>query len=361
MDRMMESVASQQEVVTLYFSWTIKSFKQIYQTRIPSPFESESFDVYPNCCSLCFTLKYSTKTDKNEDGSAKTSIVLEIGSKKKIAQEDVDYHLTTKHGFYTKISHKYLILQNGQKIAPFRAVYCDSLDGFNCGFALGAEQDISEILCDGSLEFRIEHRLLAMRHSRDTILGPPLPPESLAVNFGHMLETGSFSDFKILVNDDTINVHKMVLAARSPVFDRMLNIDMKEKNENSLRLDDLSIDVVKRFVGYIYTDKIDLVGSKEDEGDTILMELLMLADQYQMLRLKALCEIDLIRRLSTGNLVEVLKIADTYGAENLLCAGLKYLNLNKSIVSKNGAVSELVSHSKRLETSIVESLTGVKL
>ena len=65
----------------------------------------------------------------------------------------------------------------------------------------------------------------------------------------------------------TKNCHKLILASRSPVFDRMLSSDMKEGEENQVILTDISPDTAKDMLSYIYTNNVkDLAKKARDLG-----------------------------------------------------------------------------------------------
>eukprot|EP01083_Nonionella_stella_P124822 377169_1 len=71
------------------------------------------------------------------------------------------------------------------------------------------------------------------------------PPSSLTSDLSAMLEDGTFSDCTVVTRAGTRNVHKMVLAARSPVFRVMFQGDaFREGLDNSVEIDDFSADAV---------------------------------------------------------------------------------------------------------------------
>ncbi|KAG8192296.1 hypothetical protein JTE90_002119 [Oedothorax gibbosus] len=53
-------------------------------------------------------------------------------------------------------------------------------------------------------------------------------PDSLMDDLQHMYTSQMFSDFTLKVGDEELKVHKLILCARSSVFNIMLNCDMKE-------------------------------------------------------------------------------------------------------------------------------------
>ena len=57
----------------------------------------------------------------------------------------------------------------------------------------------------------------------------PIHTISLAQKFSKVFEQGTLSDLQIFVQGKTINTHKVVLAANSPVFGRMFESEFKEQ------------------------------------------------------------------------------------------------------------------------------------
>lgn len=58
-------------------------------------------------------------------------------------------------------------------------------------------------------------------------------------------------------HDETLSAHKIILMVRSPVFARMFQHDQfTEKKENRVDLEDISVDVFRNLLEFIYTGKV---------------------------------------------------------------------------------------------------------
>ncbi|XP_063974701.1 speckle-type POZ protein B-like [Diachasmimorpha longicaudata] len=94
------------------------------------------------------------------------------------------------------------------------------------------------------------------------------------------LNNSTFSDVTLIAEDMTIPAHKIILAARSPVFTAMFKYPlMMESQSNEVKIQGVSLRVVLGMLEYIYTDQI------RDEG--LVRELLKVADRYQIEGLKS--------------------------------------------------------------------------
>jgi len=59
----------------------------------------------------------------------------------------------------------------------------------------------------------------------------PLPPPSLGLDLARLLDSGAGADVEFEVEGDVFKAHRIVLSARSPVFDALLNGGMREARE----------------------------------------------------------------------------------------------------------------------------------
>lgn len=124
-----------------------------------------------------------------------------------------------------------------------------------------------------------------------------IAPESqpgLARDFGSLLESQDFADFILHAGDVQLKAHKAVLSARSPVFSRMLQQNMKEAKENYVYIEGVEPDVVAEALRYMYTGRAP---SLHD----MAQGLLVFADRYDLRELKSQCELELARRLTVEN------------------------------------------------------------
>ncbi|KAK3907561.1 Kelch-like protein 3 [Frankliniella fusca] len=131
------------------------------------------------------------------------------------------------------------------------------------------------------------HEILAAR---------PVPAACLQLNRARL--QGAHCDVKLVVEDVELDAHRAVLAARSPVLDKMLSGDFKEAREARVEVVGFSPTAVEKFIEFLYTDHI------EDWGKCHL-ELLRLADMYLVADLKAECSL-LLWNFGGARALEVL-------------------------------------------------------
>lgn len=72
-----------------------------------------------------------------------------------------------------------------------------------------------------------------------------VPPSDIGQHFGKLLETRKGTDVNFEVNGEIFAAHKLVLAARSPVFRAQLFGPMKDQNTQSIKVEDMEATVFK--------------------------------------------------------------------------------------------------------------------
>ena len=77
-----------------------------------------------------------------------------------------------------------------------------------------------------------------------------VPPSDIGQHFGQLLESGKGTDVNFEVNGEIFTAHKLVLAARSPVFRAQLFGPMKDHNTHCIKIEDVEAPVFK--VHYIH-------------------------------------------------------------------------------------------------------------
>ncbi|GBN58366.1 Speckle-type POZ protein [Araneus ventricosus] len=119
------------------------------------------------------------------------------------------------------------------------------------------------------------------------------------------------TDVEVKMETKSFQAHKIVLCARSPVFKAMFTNDMKEKNIDCIRVDDLEDDIMQQLLFFLYSDNIE---NLQWESAT---QLYYAADKYQIGKLKEVCSSFLVESLTTTNAGELLLLADTHNDNNL--------------------------------------------
>jgi len=146
-----------------------------------------------------------------------------------------------------------------------------------------------------------------------------------------------YSDVIIRCDDKVYDCHKNILASRSQVFKTMLESNMKEKMTGDIEIKNMDQEVLKDLLKYIYSG----VAPNIEEHT---LELLAAADQYQIEKLKELCEMKLCTRLDTTNCIEFLILGDLHHSKALKTAALEYLSKNMHKMNSSEWTQSLIAH-----------------
>merc|ERR1719153_1166408 len=143
-------------------------------------------------------------------------------------------------------------------------------------------------------------------------------PEKLSTDFNSLLESGQFSDVTIRCEGKELACHKIILGARSPVFNAMFIHNMTENQKKEIEIEDLEIETVQDMLKYMYAGKIENLNTRSPG-------LLEAADKYQLSELKEICEEVLGETLTVDSCLECLVLADLHSAAELKEAAVKFV------------------------------------
>jgi len=131
-----------------------------------------------------------------------------------------------------------------------------------------------------------------------------------------MFQSKKYADVTISCGDNKIDCHKIILASRSHVFETMFDSNMKEMKTGKVEIQDMDPEVLGNLLQYIYTGVAPNI-------DTMAKELFAAADQYQIEKLKELCEEKLMSTIDVDNCIDHLVLGELYHAPRMRAKALK--------------------------------------
>ena len=152
-------------------------------------------------------------------------------------------------------------------------------------------------------------------------------PGSLISNFEDMLRTRQLTDVVIEVQDKKFPAHKVVLAARSPVFLGMFENNLLEQQTNTIKIEDIEPRVFAEVLRFLYTDEVEKLDEMADK-------LLAAADKYILDLLKDKCEAYLSGQITLNSCCKMLILADRYSALDLKKIALDFIRCKSVEVYK---------------------------
>lgn len=153
----------------------------------------------------------------------------------------------------------------------------------------------------------------------------------------------------------TVKAHKLVLAARSPVFNSMLlESGMRESGAGAkIPLDGYDQAIVQQFVRYLYSDEVDQ-GLQEDAD--ALCHLLTLGHRYEVASLTEYCIARL--QITDDTAIERLMMAEQLGVPSLKEQAMLYISACRARLARLQK-TEAFSRMSRNYPSLMVELVGM--
>ncbi|TVU42505.1 hypothetical protein EJB05_08916, partial [Eragrostis curvula] len=184
----------------------------------------------------------------------------------------------------------------------------------------------------GSVEGRVPDQLSDL-----PVAETDAPPCSdLPEHLCSLLKEGTGAGVTFYVQGKRFAAHRILLAARSPVFKAELRGPMKEGNEDRVAFRGIRPEVFEALLYFAYTDSLTAMrgGDKDDSVLEMMRGLLVAADRYAMDRLKLVCEQALSRSLTVEN-VSTASVLAKAGSKMLTSLIRSTRNVLRRLVSQS--------------------------
>ncbi|KAM3615134.1 uncharacterized protein V6R79_023915 [Siganus canaliculatus] len=133
--------------------------------------------------------------------------------------------------------------------------------------------------------------------------------------------------------------HKSVLCARLEYFNSMLGNPWIEATSCTALEMPTSSEILHIILEYIYTDESPTI--KESLNVEFVCNVLVVADQLLITRLKEMCEVVITENLTLKNAAELLEFASMYNAEQLKVSCLQFIVINMAALLESKALDIL--------------------
>jgi speckle-type POZ protein len=194
----------------------------------------------------------------------------------------------------------------------------------------------------------------------------PVPQSDMSQHIGHLLTSGKRTDITFEVDEEMFPAHKVVLAARSPVFRAQLFGPMKDKNMECIKVEDMEAPVFKALLHFMYWDELpdieELTGLNTTWVSTLMAQhLLAAADRYALERLKLLSELKLCEDVAINTVANTLALAEQHHCYQLKTVCLKFVALpeNLKAVMQTDGFDYLQQSCPSLLTELLEYVAKV--
>ncbi|RLN03041.1 BTB/POZ and MATH domain-containing protein 1-like [Panicum miliaceum] len=178
-----------------------------------------------------------------------------------------------------------------------------------------------------------------------------VPPSDITQHLGNLLEQGERADVTFSVGEHSFAAHRIVLAARSPVFEAELHGPMREAGTQTVTVQGIQPAVFKALLHFIYTDSLPAMdGLEGDDRVEMIRNLLVAADRYGVGRLKIVCQSILCEDLDARNVATTLALADLHHCEMLKDACFEFIFSSRmdDVVHQRNPFVNMIQYFKRV-------------
>ncbi|KAK0091598.1 hypothetical protein PV326_002977 [Microctonus aethiopoides] len=168
------------------------------------------------------------------------------------------------------------------------------------------------------------------------VIHPESIPDGIYANLKNFLTSPDLSDMTIVIDEREIPVHKIILAAYSPVFLAMFKANMIESVNKQIIVRDIQVSMMKKVIDFMYMGIIHPVPEICD-----LLSILQVADKYEIMALVTWCERKLVEKMKVENVLEILDKASEYGVLQLIKTAISFMVKNKSAIIKLEELKDL--------------------
>lgn len=175
----------------------------------------------------------------------------------------------------------------------------------------------------------------------------PLPsPTNFIKDFCQLRAEEASKDVTIRVGAKEIKAHRFMLTTRSPVFKRMFESNMTERETGVITITDYSYECVAALVEFIYTNECQEMASLADD-------LLRIADKYELIDLKTKAAIELANTVNVENAAEMFAMFQFMHVDPApLKHVLNFMAANKEQVM-NAIINKSIATAPTEESSVV--------
>ncbi|KDP42915.1 hypothetical protein JCGZ_23857 [Jatropha curcas] len=296
-----------------------------------------------------------------EDNSAYVSVFIALASEGTDVRALFELTLVDQSG---KGKHKvHSHFDRSLESGPYTLKYRGSMWGYK-RFFRRAMLETSDFLKDDCLKINCTVGVVVSAIDCPRLHSIQVPESDIGAHFGMLLENMEGSDVTFNVAGEKIHAHKLVLAARSPLFRSKFFDGEEEKQE--VDITDLEPKVFKAMLHFIYrdtlTEDVDMETSSSSclssVSETLTAKLLAAADRYGLDRLRLMCESHLCKDISVDSVASILALADSHHATELKAVCLKFAAENLAAVMRSDSFEHLRENCPSLQSELLKAVAG---
>lgn len=297
-----------------------------------------------------------------EDNSAYVSVFIALASDGTDVRALFELTLVDQSGDGKHKVHSHF--DRSLESGPYTLKYRGSMWGYK-RFFRRTSLETSVFLKDDCLKINCTVGVVVSGIDSSRLHSIHVPESDIGAHFGTLLENEEGSDITFNVSGEKLRAHKLVLAARSPVFENDF-VNMMEEDNDEILITEMEPRVFKALLHFIYRDTLP----EDDEfleassssvpslPDSLPAKLLAAADKYDLPRLRLMCESVLCKDISVNSVSHILALADLYHAADLKSVCLKFTAENLVAVMQSDGFEFLKENCPLLQSELLKTVAG---
>lgn len=350
--RRLEVVSKQATRVTALstkLEWKIEQFEKLMKlVKNGSNLISRMFSV-PDAPTVCWELHVYPNGKRDEDMNHVSFFLRQVGLARGEEPIMTEFQI-------------YALDANNQRVSVCRDTKDFTNQQGRGKFQVTREKMIGALRSDGTLFLicEVEYFPPGSKISVEPVIEDDVSSEEpedmpevvVRANNRAMWEEELFTDCVIHVGNKYIKAHRCILGQNSPVFKSMFSSpSMIEAQKGEIHIQDAKYDSVRAMVEFMYTGATE---SLESQGN--IDEILAIADKYEVLMLKDQCERLIAQTINLKNVTQIAMFSDTYTAEYLKSAVIRFLMTHHRIVIKTQDWINLKKSRHELANELLEAV-----
>ncbi|EYU19944.1 hypothetical protein MIMGU_mgv1a007421mg [Erythranthe guttata] len=295
-----------------------------------------------------------------EDSSMYVSVFIALAS------EGTDvralFELTLSHqsgkGKHPLHSHFDRALESG----PYTLKYRGSMWGYK-RFFRRTSLETSDFLKDDCLSMHCTVGVVRTRVEGPKSYSVIVPPSDMGQSLKYLLDSETGCDITFQVGEESFRAHKLILAARSPVFRAQFFGLVGNPNSDKVEIEDVEPFIFKALLQFIYSDELpsfdEIMDSTTTPSAIMMQHLLAAADRFGLDRLKQLCEVKLCEEVNAETVATTLSLAEQHRCPQLKAICLKFAATNLGVVMQSEGFRHLEESCPSLLSELLETVASV--
>lgn len=185
----------------------------------------------------------------------------------------------------------------------------------------------------------------------------PVPPPQIGAHLESLLESQEGCDVSFDVGGDIVYAHKVILAARSPVFKALFYGPMRDRREGRLPVTDIEPHIFRSLIRFVYSDALP-EGGPFALTPLLAQHLLAAADKYALDRLRLMCEAKLCETVDADTVATTLALAEQHNAQQLKAVCLRFAAQNLASVLESEGFEHLKVSCPSLQTELLNAVAA---